>query len=567
MKVKEPIERRVAAHAPGPDRSSPTSTSRPTRSSRRRTSTAARSCIAYETVELPNARAAAADADVRGRGPDGGAGGREVPREAATAAAACCSAASRACRRRKVVILGGGIVGINAAKMAAGLGAQGRRFSICRSSGCAICRDVMPANVHAHLLEPAQHPRADRDGGSRGRRGADPGREGAAARAARGSQDDAAGLGDRGRRDRPGRLRRDDPRDDARESRRTSSTAIIHYGVANMPGGVPRTSTLALTNATLPYAMQLANKGWKKALRENDALLEGAQRGRQEGGVQGGGGRVRDAVRRPRRRISRHDGGARVTLPPVLAWHKVERRHELGVTRISPRRFAKQIERLARAGWKTLGLEEVIACAIGERIAAPNELAITFDDGYRGLREHAFPVLEAHGFRATCFVITDYAGRLNRWDVAYGGRRFAHLAWRDMRAWQGRGIEFASHTATHPRLTRCSSDVVRGELERSRRAIAAALGVGDAGGELSVRRRGREGGAARARGRVRGGFGIARGWSGSVMADCAGAGVPVGAADAGSRSVAGRSLSRGHRESMRDRNDAPSWHAALIPDN
>jgi alanine dehydrogenase len=50
---------------------------------------------------------------------------------------------------------------------------------------------------------------------------------------------------------------------------------IIHYGVANMPGGVPRTSTLALTNATLPYALQLANKGWKRALKENPALLRG----------------------------------------------------------------------------------------------------------------------------------------------------------------------------------------------------------------------------------------------------------------------------------------------------
>ena len=72
---------------------------------------------------------------------------------------------------------------------------------------------------------------------------------------------------------------------------------IIHYGVANMPGGVPRTSTLALTNATFPYVMQLAKKGWKKALRENEALGEGAQRRRQEGRVQGCGGRVRDAVR------------------------------------------------------------------------------------------------------------------------------------------------------------------------------------------------------------------------------------------------------------------------------
>jgi alanine dehydrogenase len=50
---------------------------------------------------------------------------------------------------------------------------------------------------------------------------------------------------------------------------------VIHYGVANMPGGVPRTSTLALTNATLPYALQLANKGWQRALRENPALLKG----------------------------------------------------------------------------------------------------------------------------------------------------------------------------------------------------------------------------------------------------------------------------------------------------
>jgi alanine dehydrogenase len=50
---------------------------------------------------------------------------------------------------------------------------------------------------------------------------------------------------------------------------------VIHYGVANMPGGVPRTSTLALTNATFPYALQLANKGWKKALKDNSALKKG----------------------------------------------------------------------------------------------------------------------------------------------------------------------------------------------------------------------------------------------------------------------------------------------------
>lgn len=50
---------------------------------------------------------------------------------------------------------------------------------------------------------------------------------------------------------------------------------IVHYCVANMPGAVPYTSTLALTNATLPYAIQLANKGWKTACRENDELKKG----------------------------------------------------------------------------------------------------------------------------------------------------------------------------------------------------------------------------------------------------------------------------------------------------
>jgi alanine dehydrogenase len=51
---------------------------------------------------------------------------------------------------------------------------------------------------------------------------------------------------------------------------------IVHYCVANMPGAVPKTSTLALTNATLPYAIKIANKGWKRAFKENDEIRSGA---------------------------------------------------------------------------------------------------------------------------------------------------------------------------------------------------------------------------------------------------------------------------------------------------
>ena len=51
---------------------------------------------------------------------------------------------------------------------------------------------------------------------------------------------------------------------------------VIHYCVANMPGAVAKTSTLALTNATLPYAVEIANKGWKRAMQENIEIRKGA---------------------------------------------------------------------------------------------------------------------------------------------------------------------------------------------------------------------------------------------------------------------------------------------------
>jgi alanine dehydrogenase len=51
---------------------------------------------------------------------------------------------------------------------------------------------------------------------------------------------------------------------------------VVHYAVSNMPGALPRTSTIALTNATLSYALQLADKGWKQAMKENPELKRGA---------------------------------------------------------------------------------------------------------------------------------------------------------------------------------------------------------------------------------------------------------------------------------------------------
>ena len=50
---------------------------------------------------------------------------------------------------------------------------------------------------------------------------------------------------------------------------------VVHYGVANMPGAVPHTSTHALTNATLRYGLSIADKGWKRAVADDPALAKG----------------------------------------------------------------------------------------------------------------------------------------------------------------------------------------------------------------------------------------------------------------------------------------------------
>ena len=118
------------------------------------------------------------------------------------------------------------------------------------------------------------------------------------------------------------------------------------------------------------------------------------------------------------------------------------------------------------------------AMKLAKGIVQVAEIVLTFDDGYAGLARHAFPVLADHGFRPLVFVISDYVGRENSWDVQYGWRRFAHLDWDELAVWRQRaGLEVHSHGATHARLTWLGDAQALDELERSRETIAARLGT------------------------------------------------------------------------------------------
>ena len=229
-------------------------------------------CVAYETVELPSRELPLLTpmSEVAGRmAVQEGAkyleklyGGRGVLLGGVPGVAPA-----------KVVILGGGIVGINAAKMAAGMGAKVTVLDLSLER-LRYLSDVMPANVtliysnRHNILE--QISTADLVVGAVLIPGA------VAPRLIR--REDLKKM-------QPGAVIVDVAIDQGGCVETIKATThenptyvvdgIIHYGVANMPGGVPRTSTLALTNATFPYAMQLANKGWKQALKDNAALKKG----------------------------------------------------------------------------------------------------------------------------------------------------------------------------------------------------------------------------------------------------------------------------------------------------
>ena len=173
-----------------------------------------------------------------------------------------------------VLIIGGGIVGINAAKMACGLGAKVYVLDM-NLDRLRYLSDVMPNNCFLLMSSPATIrdlvTRADVVVG---------------AVLIPGAKAPRLVMRDMLKTMKKGSVMVDVAIDQGgcfETSKPTTHSdpiytvdGVVHYCVANMPGAVPKTSTLALTNATLPYAVQIANKGWKRAMKENPEIKLGA---------------------------------------------------------------------------------------------------------------------------------------------------------------------------------------------------------------------------------------------------------------------------------------------------
>jgi alanine dehydrogenase len=173
-----------------------------------------------------------------------------------------------------VVIIGAGIVGTNAAKMACGLGAKVYVLDM-NLDRLRYLSDVMPANCFLLFASPA----TTRDLVSR----AD---VVVGAVLVAGTKTPKLVTREMVKTMKKGAVLVDVAIDQGgcfETSKATTHTnptfvldGVVHYCVGNIPGAVAKTSTLALTNATLPYALQIANKGWKRAMKENNEIKLGA---------------------------------------------------------------------------------------------------------------------------------------------------------------------------------------------------------------------------------------------------------------------------------------------------
>ena len=173
-----------------------------------------------------------------------------------------------------VVVIGGGVVGTHAAKMACGLGAKVYILDMSLER-LRYLSDIMPSNCFVLMSSPAAVRKLVKEADVV-----------VGAVLVTGAKAPRLVTREMLKTMKPGAVLVDVAIDQGgcfETSRPTTHSdpiytvdGVVHYCVANMPGAVPKTSTIALTNATLPYAVEIANKGWERAMRQNPEIKLGA---------------------------------------------------------------------------------------------------------------------------------------------------------------------------------------------------------------------------------------------------------------------------------------------------
>lgn len=156
---------------------------------------------------------------------------------------------------------------------------------------------------------------------------------------------------------------------------------------------------------------------------------------------------------------------------PALAYHHVEKCLGFPATKITERQFEAQMRSLKDRGFRALTPGEFLDLN-GKK--SEKAVLITFDDTYDSVFEHALPFLHSLEYTATLFIISDYIGRPNRWDVSLSENR--HMSAEHIEKAIRDGFNIGSHTRTHPDLTSLSDRALEGELSGSKKALEDRFG-------------------------------------------------------------------------------------------
>jgi len=164
---------------------------------------------------------------------------------------------------------------------------------------------------------------------------------------------------------------------------------------------------------------------------------------------------------------------------PILMYHSIsesseEGRHPYFKTSTSPRVFSEHIRILPARSYKVISLSSAVDLITGDSLSGKGKVAvITFDDGFEDFYTEAFPVLSRYGFCSTVFMPAGF--------ISHAGRTFKGkkcLRWGEIRELATSGVEFGSHTVTHPKLRDLRWDQVDMELKESKKILEDGLGKG-----------------------------------------------------------------------------------------
>lgn len=164
----------------------------------------------------------------------------------------------------------------------------------------------------------------------------------------------------------------------------------------------------------------------------------------------------------------------------VLMYHRVGEARNASEARycVSPQGFADHMHALAGKGYRAVPAAALVDWLAGGPPLHAGAFVLTFDDGFRGVREHAQPILEALGWPFTVFLVSDLLGGEDVWTRTSNpnGATYPLLTSEEVLDMQRRGCSFQSHTRSHASLPTLDDEALREQLAGSRSELSALLG-------------------------------------------------------------------------------------------